>query len=148
MPIRFSLLTPRMLMFILSISCLTMSSFPWFMDLTFQFYTLLFFAASDFCFIPRHIHDWGLYPLWPSCFIHSGAIGNSPQLFPSSIVNTFRPGELIVWCHIFLAFYTVHEVLTASILGWFAIPSSSGSRFVRTLCYDLSILGDSAWHDW
>ena len=28
-----------------------------------------------------------------------------------------------------------------SILGWFAIPSSSGSHFVRTLHYDLSILG-------
>ena len=25
-----------------------------------------------------------------------------------------------------LAFYTVHEVLIANILGWFAIPSSSG----------------------
>ena len=34
---------------------------------------------------------------------------------------------------IFLSFYTVHEVLTASILGRFAIPSSSGSRFVRNV---------------
>ena len=47
---------------------------------------------------------------------------------------------------IFLAFYTIHDVLTASILWWFAIPSSSGSRFVRTLCYDLSILVGSALH--
>ena len=30
----------------------------------------------------------------------------------------------------------VHEILTESILGQFAIPSSSGSRFVRTLCSD------------
>ena len=30
----------------------------------------------------------------------------------------------------------VHEILTESILGRFAIPSSSGSRFVRTLCSD------------
>ena len=29
-------------------------------------------------------------------------------------------------------FYTVHEVFMASILGYFAIPSSSRSRFVRT----------------
>ena len=43
-------------------------------------------------------------------------------------------------------FYTIHEVLGASILGWFAIPSSSGSHFVRTLCYDLSVLGSLAWH--
>ena len=44
-------------------------------------------------------------------------------------------------------FFTVHEVLTASTLGWFAIPSSSGSRFVRTLCYDPSVLGGPAQHD-
>ena len=37
-----------------------------------------------------------------------------------------------------LSFYTVHKVLTASILGWLAIPSSSGSCFARTLHYDLS----------
>ena len=42
--------------------------------------------------------------------------------------------------------YTVHEVLTASALGWSATPSSSGSRFVRTLCYGPSILGGPAWH--
>ena len=61
-------------------------------------------------------------------------------------MDTFGPGGLICWCHIFLAFYTIHEVLTASILGWFAIPASSGLSFVRTLCYDLSILGGPAWH--
>ena len=123
MPILFSLLIPRMLMFILAISCLTMSNFPWFVDLTFQFYTLLFFAAIDFCFITRYIHDWGLYPLWPSCFIHSGAIGNSPLLFPSSIVNTFRPGGLIVWCHIFLAFLYS--------------PWGSHGKYTRVVCHSL-----------
>ena len=59
---------------------------------------------------------------------------------------TFRPGGLIFWCHIFLAFYTVHEVLTASILGWIAFPSCSGSRFVRTLSSDPSVLGGPARH--
>ena len=29
---------------------------------------------------------------------------------------------LIFWCHIFLTFYTVHDILTASILRWFATP--------------------------
>ena len=33
-----------------------------------------------------------------------------------------------------------------SILGWFAIPSTSGSCFVRTLYYDLFFLGGPAWH--
>ena len=32
----------------------------------------------------------------------------------------------------------------ARILWWFAIPSSSGPRFVRTLHYDLSVLGGLA----
>ena len=66
-------------------------------------------------------------------------IGNYPLLFPSSILDAFRPAGLIFWCHVFLTIYTIHDVLMASTLGWFAIPSSSGSRFVRTLCYDLSV---------
>ena len=67
-----------------------------------------------------------------------GAISNSPPLFPSSMLYTFRPGELIFWSHIFLPLYTVHGVLVARILEWFAIASSSGPRFVRTLHYDPS----------
>ena len=56
-----------------------------------------------------------LHSLWSYC--------SSPPLFPSSILDTFIPGELIFQYQIFLSFYTVHEVLTASILE-FAIPSS------------------------
>ena len=40
----------------------------------------------------------------------------------------------------------VHGALEARILEWFAIPSSSGPGFVRTLYYDLSILDGSAPH--
>ena len=85
-------------------------------------YTILFVAALNFSFITRHIHNWVSYPVWPRRFMHSGAIGNSPPLLPSGILNTFRPGGLIFWCHIFLAFYAIHEILPASVLGWFAIP--------------------------
>ena len=35
-PVHFSLLTPKISMFTLAISCLTTSNLPWFMDLTFQ----------------------------------------------------------------------------------------------------------------
>ena len=42
--------------------------------------------------------------------------------------------------------YNVHGVLTARILKWFAIPFSSGPRFVRTLHHDPSILGGPTWH--
>ena len=43
-----------------------------------------------------------------------------------------------------LPFHTVHGVLAARILEWFAIPSSSGSRCVRTLHYYPPIVSGSA----
>ena len=39
-------------------------------------------------------------------------------------------------CH-----HTVHGVLKARILKWFAIPFSSGPHFVRTLHHDPCVLG-------
>ena len=54
-------------------------------------------------------------------------------------MDSFWAGGLIFWCHIFLLFYAAPGVLTARILEWFAIPSSSGSHFVRTFHCDLSI---------
>ena len=59
----------------------------------------------------------------------------------SSILDTHRPGELIFRCPILLPFHTVHGVLKARILKWFAILFSSGPHFVRTLHHDLSVLG-------
>ena len=41
----------------------------------------------------------------------------------SSILGTYRPGEFIFQCPIFLPFHTVHGVLKARILKWFAFPS-------------------------
>ena len=43
-------------------------------------------------------------------------------------------------------FHTVHGVLKARILKWFAIPFSSGPHFVRTLHYDPSVLGGPTRH--
>ena len=68
------------------------------------------------------------------------------SFFSSSILGTYHPGEFIFQCHIFLPFYTVHGVLKARILKWFAIPFSSGPCFVRTLHQHLSIFGGPAWH--
>ena len=59
----------------------------------------------------------------------------------SSILDTYRPGELIFQCPIFLPFHTVYGVLKARVLKWFAILFSSGPHFVRTLHHDLSVLG-------
>ena len=82
--------------------------FTWIMDLIVQvpMQYLLFFAASDFTFISRHIYTWGSFPLGPSHVLLSGATTNSsrPLLFPSSILDIFWPGEFIFPCRIFLFF--------------------------------------------
>ena len=48
-------------------------------------------------------YNWVLFPLWPGLFILSGAIC---LLFPNSIciLDTYQPGGLIFWCHIFCLF--------------------------------------------
>ena len=119
------------------------SNLPWFMDLTIPgFYAIFFFTASDFTSITSHIHNWVLFFLCFHLFILSGVI--SP-LISSSILGN-RPGDFIFQCPIFLPFHTVHGVLKARILEWFAIPFSTGPRFVRVLHHDLCVLGGPTWH--
>ena len=130
-----------MSMFTLASSCLTTSYLPWFMDLTFQ--VPMLFILSDFTSIKSHIHNSVLFLHCLCLFNLSGVI--SP-LISSSILGTYWPGELIFQCPIFLSFHTVHGILKARILKWFAIPFSSGPCFVRTLHHDLSILGGPTRH--
>ena len=87
--------------------------------------------------ITSHIHSWVLFLLWFRLFIPSAVI--SP-FFSSSILGTYRSGKFIFQCPIFLPFHTVHGVLKARMLKWFAIPFSSGPRFVRSLYHDPSVL--------
>ena len=86
--------------------------------------------ASHLTSITSHVHNWMLFSLWLCLFVLSGVI--SP-LLSSSILGTCQPGEFIFQCGIFLRFHTVHLVLMARILEWFAIPVSSGPCFVRTV---------------
>ena len=102
-PVHFSSMISKMPMFTISISCLTTSSLPWFMDLTvqvpmkycsLQHQTLLpspvtSTAGCWFCFGSRCL------------FILSGVI--SPLLF-SSILGTYEPGKFIFQCPIFCLF--------------------------------------------
>ena len=90
-PIHFSSLMPKMLMFTLAISFLKMSNLPWFLDLTFQVLCSVVLYSIRHVFTIKHIHNWLLFPLWPSPFILSGAISNCPLVFPSSILVTFWP---------------------------------------------------------
>ena len=71
-----------------------------------------------------------------SLFVLSGVIS---LLFSSSILGTYHPEDFVFQCHLFLPFHSVHVVLKARILEWFAIFFSSGPCFVRTLHYDPSI---------
>ena len=90
---------------------------------------ILLFTASDLDSITSHIHNWVLFLLGLHPFILSGVI--SP-LISSSILGTYWPGEFLFQYPIILPFSTVHGVLKARILKWFAIPFSSGPHTVRS----------------
>ena len=132
-----------MSVFTLALSCLTTSNLPGFMDLTFKVPMQYCSSQHQSLLSPPDTSTTELFLLWLSLFTPSGAI--SP-LFSSSILGTYGPGGFIFQCHIFLPFHTVHEVLKARMLKWFAIPFSSGPHFVRTLHHDPSILGGPTWH--
>ena len=67
----------------------------------------------------------------------SGTISNCSQLFLSRILHIFWPGGS---SSNLLPLHTLHCILVARILKWFAVSSSSGPCFVKTLHYGLSIL--------
>ena len=102
--VHFSSLIPKILVFTLAISCLTTLNLPWFMDLTLQV-PILLFTASNLASITSPIHNWVLFFLWLHAFILSGVI--SP-LITSSILGTYRPGEFIFQCAIFLPFHLLY----------------------------------------
>ena len=87
-------------------------SLLWFVDLTFQ-------VPMQYCSLQHR--TWLPSPVTSTtghCF-HFGSIFSlfliSP-LFFSSILGTYRPGELVFQCPIFLLFHIVHGVLKARIL--------------------------------
>ena len=105
-------------------------------------YAILVFIVLDFTSITSYIHNWVLFLLWLHLVILSGVIS---RLISSSILGTYQPVEFIFQCPVFLLFHTIHGILKAKILKWFAIPSSSGPYFIRTLHHDPSILGGPTW---
>ena len=74
------------------------------------------------CFYHQSHPQLGIVFALAPPFILSGVI--SP-LISSRILGTYRPGEFIFQYPIILPFHTVHGVLKARILKWFAIPFSS-----------------------
>ena len=129
-----------MSMFTLAISCLTTSNLPWFKGLTFQ-------VPMQYCSLQHQTLLPSPVTSTTGCCFCFGSISSfflelflhwSPVAYwaPPNL-----PGEFIFQCPIFLPFHTVHGVLKARILKWFAIPFSSGLHFARTLHHDPSILG-------
>ena len=91
------------------------------MDLTLQV-PMQYFSFQHQTLLPSPVtYTAGCCFCFGSIFILSGVI--SP-LISSSILGTYRPGEFIFQCPIFLLFHTVHGVLKAKILKWFVIPFS------------------------
>ena len=114
----FSSLVPKMSMFTLGHIRFTLIHGP---NIPYSF-AILFFTASDSTFTTRHIHNWASFLRWPRCFILSRTISNCCLLFPSSILGAFWPRGFIFWCHIFLPFHDVCEVLESRILEWLPFP--------------------------
>ena len=99
-------------------------------------YEILFLSIGLYFHHQSHPQLGVVFALAPS--LHSFWV-ISPLIF-SSILGTYRPWEFIFQCPIFLFFHTVHGVLKARLLKWFAILFSSGLHFVRTLHHDLSLV--------
>ena len=125
-----------MSMFILVISSLTTSSLPCFMDLTFQ-------VPVQYCSysIGLYFHHQS-HPQLAVVFV----LAQRLHSFWSYLLGTYWPVEFIFQCHIFLPFLTVHGVLKARMLKWFALSFSSGQHFARSLHHDPSFLGGPTWH--
>ena len=142
-PVHFSSLIPKKLIFTLVTSYLAASSLPWFMVLTFQ---VLCNAV---------LYSIGLY-FHHQTHPQQGTVSAVARPLPSvwsylPLFTTVAHGTptdlgagapLKCQCHIFSPFHTVYGVLKARILEWFAIPFSSGPHFVRSLWHhDPSTLG-------
>ena len=102
---------------------------------------ILFFTTP----ITSHIHNWVCF--FFVCLFVLFCFGSVSSIFLELfstllhiILGTCWPGEFIFQCPIFLHFHTIHGVLKARVLKWFAIPFSSGPHFIRTFHHDPSIL--------
>ena len=131
-------------MFILAISCLITSNLPCFIDLTFQ-------VPMQYCSLHHRT------------FLPSSVTSTTGRGFCFGSISSFflklflHPSPVAYWAPTdlgnssfsllsFLPLHTIHGVLKARMLKWFAIPFSSGADFVRALHHDLIILGGPTWH--
>ena len=133
-----SSLIAKMLMFTLTISCLTTSNLPWFMDLTFQV-PMQYCSLQHWTLLPSPVTSTtgccfrfgSVYPFFLELFLHSSPVAYwAPTNLGSSSFS------VISFC-LFLLFM---GFLKARMLMWFAILFSSGPGFVR-----LSTMTHPSW---
>ena len=112
------------------------------MDLTFQ-------VPMQYC----SLQHWTLLPSQVTstagccfCFGSVSPFFLEVFLLSSSILGTYRPGEFLFQCPLFLPFHGFHGVLKARILKWFAVSFSNRPCFVRNPHHDLSVLGGPTRH--
>ena len=126
-----------MSMFTLTISCLTTSNLPWFMDLTFQV-PMQYCSLQHLTLLPLPVTSAsGRYFCFGSIFLLSGVI--SP-LFSISILGTYQPGDFIFQCHIFLPFHTVRGVSRQEYWSGLSFPPP-----VDHIFSELSIMTCPSW---
>ena len=90
-------LIPKMSLFNLTISCLTMYSVPWFMDVTFQIPMKYCSLQHQSLLSPADTSTIECHSCFgPVDFILTGAVSNYPLLFPSSMLDTLQPEGLIL----------------------------------------------------
>ena len=137
-PVHFSSLIPKVSTFNLAISYLTTSNWPCFMERTFQVPMQLCIYSIRPCFYHKSHAQLGVVF---ALSLSLDSFGVVSPLISSSIFGTYQPREFIFQYPIFLPFHTVHGILKARILKWFAILFSSGPHFVRTLHHDPTLRG-------
>ena len=126
-------------MFTLAISCLITSHLLWFTDLTFQ-------VSMQYCFLQHQtLLTSPVTSTTGHCFLFGSVSSFFLELFlSSSPVAYWVPtnlGNSSFSVPIFLPFHTVHGVLKARILKWFAIPFFNGPCFVRDVNESICYLG-------
>ena len=161
-PVHLSSPIPKMLVFTLGNCCLTMSSLPWFMDLTFQ--VPMQYCSLDFTFITRRIQNWALFLLWPSCCILSGAVRRCPCPSP---VAYWTPSDLgdssfrVIFFCLFIQFmwfsqqvfwgglpfpppadHILSQLSTMACLSWVALHSMvhSFTELHKPLCHNKAVI--------
>ena len=136
-PVHFSSLIPRMSMFTLTISCLTTSNLPWFMDLTFQ-------VPMQYCSLQHQ--TLLLLPVTSTtgcCFTLAPSLHSIWSYFStvsSSILGTYPPGEFIFQCPVFLLFHIVHGISRQEY--WSGLPFPSPADHILS---DLSTMTCLSW---